>query len=792
MIFLQSGRERTGVTQELAQFLFTLLAALVLSLSGAPAVSAAEKEGVDITSDTVWEGTVRLTGEVRVHEEATLLIQPGTTLRFSEAKDGDGKPKSRLMVLGTLIAQGTPEEPILFTSAAANPARGDWGGVVFERANASPNRLRHCVIEYAAEGIRGAYSFLLLEDSELRNNETGLTAQRDLRGGLLRCSLTANGRGALFHQSSAMSIDQSRITENIEAGIVCVFASSPPIRHSRISGNGKVGISCLQGASPVIQENVITGHERGIHVELKSRPVITSNLIEGNDTGIWVVKLAFPRVADNTIARNGVGIYCNYSGYPEIHGNNIVDNERFGLVLGDNMSIVMEKQIPFRDMGRFFFDTSREKPGDIPEQSRKFTPFTASEEGIVDARGNWWGKDALKEMEEHGEEGNVTVIEDFLDKPDTWYNGKSYRRDRVDFSSWETEPLAASGPGEVSSTGVKGKVIFRGEPLDGVRVHVYKEAEGDFRGEGFSYSAPSAGSGEFSLSLLPGTYYLVARQGSPPFPGKDPGPGGYFGYYGGNPVTVTTGVTTESNIQVIRRSEQTGVIEGRRDGAVIQGIVSGPKGLLEGASVHVYSDAARQFRGPGLFGPQGAVIGGTDSQGRFTIDLPAGTYYLVASKRRSGGFLGPLRPGDLHGWYDGNPVVVEPGSRISASLQVVEKLKETVVPRRSGSGVTAISGKISDPEGKVPSGVYAYATTDSNYMIGAMPPYRSQPVSGDGTYTIDLPEGGTYYIGARSGYGGPPLPGEWHGFFGGETLSPVVVETGKIRGGADFTVRMME
>jgi parallel beta-helix repeat protein len=776
----------------LAQFLLSLLAALVLSLSTAPAVSAAEEGGIDITSDTVWEGALDLTGEVRVHKGATLLIQPGTTLRFSGKKDEDGKPKSRLMVHGALVAQGTQDEPILFTSAATHPERGDWGGIVFERANETANRLQYSVVEYAVEGIRGAYSTLLLADSELRHNETGLSALRDLKGGLIRCTVRENERGALFHQSSGMSIDQSRFEGNSASGIVCVFASSPSIRHSTISGNGKVGVSCLQGASPVIRDNVITGHERGVHVELKSRPTIVSNIIEGNGTGIWVIKLAFPRVADNTITGNGVGIYCNYSGYPEIHGNNITGNERFGLVLGDNMSIVMEKQIPFRDMGQFSFEPFREQPGDIPEPSRKFTPFTASDEGIVDARGNWWGLSALKEMEEHGEGANITVIEDFHDKPDTWYKGKSYRRDRVAFSSWETEPLSGSGPSEVSFTGVKGKVIYREEPLGGVRVHVYRDAEDGFRSEGYAYSAPSGKGGEFSLSLRPGTYYLVAKRGSPPFPGKNPETDDYFGYYGGNPVTVTSDVATESNIQVVRRRERSSTLEARGHGAVIKGVVSGPEGPLEGASIHVYSDTTRQFRGPGLFGPQGAVIGGTDPEGRFAIDLPAGTYYLVASKRKGGGFLGPLRPGDLHGWYDGNPVVVRPGIRMSVTLQVVEKLKETIVPHRTGGGATAIKGKVSDPEGNVPAGVYAYATTDSNFMIGAMPPYRSQPLSKDGTYVIDLPEGGTYYVGARSGYGGPPLPGEWHGFLGGDALSPVTVETGKIREGADFTVRMME
>jgi parallel beta-helix repeat protein len=772
----------------------SLFIALTLSLVPAPPAStAAEEDYIDITADTVWEGAVNLSKEVRVHPGATLLVQPGTTVRFSAEKNAEGEPKVRLLVQGTLVAQGAADAPILFTSAAEQPAPGDWRGIVFERANERPSRLRHCRIEYAAEGIRGAYSLLIMEDSELRKNKIGLTAQRDLKGGLLRCTIAENERGVLFQQSSALSIVHSRITENSAGGIVCVFKSAPRISHSEIDGNGQAGISCLQGSSPVISGNVIRSNERGIHVELKSRAVITANEIVENDTGISVVKLAFPQVSGNTIARNGIGIYCNYSGYPEIHGNSIVDNERFGLVLGDNMSIIMEKQIPFRDMGKFFFDNIPDKPPDLPVQSQKFTPFTASDEGIVDARGNWWGPEALEEMERLGEEGNITVIEDFHDKPDTWYQGKSYRRDRVVFSPWEKLPLAESGPPEKAYAGVKGKVIFGGAPLRGARVHAYRGAEGGFRGEGFSYSAPTGEDGLFSLTLSPGTYFLVAKRTSPPFPRRDPGPKEFFGYYGGNPVTVTSGAYGESNIQVVRRGGQTVTEEEGGEMAVGEGGGEGPDGPLEGASVHVYADTVRHFRGPGLFGPQGAVIGGTDSAGRFSMDLPAGSYYLVASKRKDGGFLGPLKPGDLHGYYDGNPVVVTPGTRVAAVMQVVEKLKETAaVPARAGKGATGIRGTIRGPSGKVPSGVYAYATTNPSFMLGAMPPHRSRPLAEDGSYTIDLPEGGTYYVGARSGYGGPPLPGEWHGFLGADAPSPVAVETGKFREDADFTVRKME
>ena len=58
---------------------------------------------------------------------ATLLVLPGTRVRFAAGSGESGEFRSRLLVNGTLVAQGTAREPIVFTSAAAEPRAGDWG-----------------------------------------------------------------------------------------------------------------------------------------------------------------------------------------------------------------------------------------------------------------------------------------------------------------------------------------------------------------------------------------------------------------------------------------------------------------------------------------------------------------------------------------------------------------------------------------------------------------------------------------------------------------------------------------
>ncbi|HTJ80978.1 MAG TPA: hypothetical protein VL400_04620 [Polyangiaceae bacterium] len=77
-----------------------------------------------LTKDTRW----RLKGIVSVPDGKVLTIEPGTTIV------GDKESLGTLVVQqgGKLVAEGTKDEPIVFTSAlpVGERAAGDWGGVV--------------------------------------------------------------------------------------------------------------------------------------------------------------------------------------------------------------------------------------------------------------------------------------------------------------------------------------------------------------------------------------------------------------------------------------------------------------------------------------------------------------------------------------------------------------------------------------------------------------------------------------------------------------------------------------
>ncbi len=93
--------------------------------------------------------------------QLTLTVDPGVKIRVAkEAAGGYG------FLLGNkasvapvkLLVNGTAEKPVLFTSAAAIPAAGDWAGVMMAFAPAAGNAITFATFEYAG-GFTGTRGF---------------------------------------------------------------------------------------------------------------------------------------------------------------------------------------------------------------------------------------------------------------------------------------------------------------------------------------------------------------------------------------------------------------------------------------------------------------------------------------------------------------------------------------------------------------------------------------------------------------------------------------------------------
>jgi hypothetical protein len=107
----------------------------------------------DITSDETWHAAGNphiVTGPIGVGNggggSATLTIEPGCIVKFAPGVDtGIGVGWSST---GSIVAVGTPTLPILFTSNASVPQRGDWRGLSFFEGTMATAHFSYCTIEY--------------------------------------------------------------------------------------------------------------------------------------------------------------------------------------------------------------------------------------------------------------------------------------------------------------------------------------------------------------------------------------------------------------------------------------------------------------------------------------------------------------------------------------------------------------------------------------------------------------------------------------------------------------------
>lgn len=113
----------------------------------------------DISTNTTWtkNNTYLLSGFVYVTNGAKLTIEPGTVIK------GEKSSKGALIITrgAQIIANGTPSEPIVFTSNEAAPSYGDWGGVIV-LGYASTNQIYNGtnglgLIEGGLDPVKGLY-----------------------------------------------------------------------------------------------------------------------------------------------------------------------------------------------------------------------------------------------------------------------------------------------------------------------------------------------------------------------------------------------------------------------------------------------------------------------------------------------------------------------------------------------------------------------------------------------------------------------------------------------------------
>jgi len=189
-----------------------------------------------------------------VEKGATLIIEPGVIIK------GKNKHYPSLLIKGTLEAEGTAEEPIIFTANTENPEPGDWKGIVFEGSQGS-------VLDYVNFEYGGFESdeMIRVEDSEIAISNSTF---RDSTGGII------------YAIDSVLDIEDSTFLTS-EGGIYARGdAAAITVANSEFKDLGFYGIKAKNGAFLELEDNLFVDITK-YPIEITSAyPSLSGNLAE--------------------------------------------------------------------------------------------------------------------------------------------------------------------------------------------------------------------------------------------------------------------------------------------------------------------------------------------------------------------------------------------------------------------------------------------------------------------------------------------------------------------------------
>ena len=158
-------------------------------------------------------------GNTLIYESGNLTLLPGCKVKFGENVE--------FTVYGQLNADGTDEQPIVFTAMNGQP--GGWSGFYFHPLTAGKESvMRHCVIENGGAYVpyQGTYNlYSLSTDQPLID----------------KCKIIGSSAHGLYMENSSATVKNTLFKDNASYGIVVGGSTSPILGGTIDGGNDFIG-----------------------------------------------------------------------------------------------------------------------------------------------------------------------------------------------------------------------------------------------------------------------------------------------------------------------------------------------------------------------------------------------------------------------------------------------------------------------------------------------------------------------------------------------------------------------
>ena len=304
-----------------------------------------------ICTDTTWTlagSPYVVTGSsgIVIGCNATLTIEPGVIVKFS--------PTLAIVVgsnafgNGCLVARGTAESPIIFTSIkdpnnVLDPAKpGDWSRIHFTDYSVdavfdgddnyvSGGILEYVIVEYGGYGDPGTnYGAIFAEKSSPFLNYC------EVRHGSYY-GIRVDGSNA-----PAIKITNCEVRDNSQCGIYISGGSDHKLLYNNVHDNRGGGIYC-DGAYSALSENDITQNSGTGIVAAGAGSILSGNSVTQN-TGMGIVAGGGSTLTGNNVTQNtGTGIVAG--GGSTLTENTVTENSAAGLSFAGGSNILMKNTI---------------------------------------------------------------------------------------------------------------------------------------------------------------------------------------------------------------------------------------------------------------------------------------------------------------------------------------------------------------------------------------------------------------------------------------------------------------
>ena len=320
-----------------------------------------------INGFVIWHDRVRVEGQVRVAPKGRLVIMPGTVVEFTKRdSNGDAIGENGILAQGGFIAKGTPKRPIIFRSAEANPAMGDWDAINILGSDQSRNLIEFCQIEDAYRALHFHFSNVAVDNVILRHNYRGLQFQESLVE-IRNCQFYRN-KSAVQCRDSEGSFKNNQIFDNING--VSLFRQNLIVSDNLIANNSRDGLRVREGET-VVGKNMMVGNRFGMLVSDAVFGRFDDNLLAGNlENGLSLRNIDHLKISGNAVLGNGLNGITVRDSRGEILGNQVADNGERGMAIMSFVGTVSGNNIVDNGLYGMGLDG-----GDN-----------------ISASGNWWGE----------------------------------------------------------------------------------------------------------------------------------------------------------------------------------------------------------------------------------------------------------------------------------------------------------------------------------------------------------------------------------------------------------------